>query len=159
DFLDKSELLCCNKRVIESLVKAGAFDSLGHTRLSLVQIHEEAVDAVVGLKRQEAMGQFDLFGDFGGGGGQADPEAVSASAHLKSGTEEGPRKQPRGYEGEMLGLYASAHPLDGAERVLRKHAPKPIAEILADPPKEGEIVLSGMISALERRVNKNGEPW
>ena len=53
---------CCNKRVVESLIKAGAFDSLGHTRLSLVQVHEEAVEAVVGLKRQEAMGQFDLFG-------------------------------------------------------------------------------------------------
>ncbi|MFL6143468.1 MAG: DNA polymerase III subunit alpha [Labedaea sp.] len=156
DFLDKSELLCCNKRVIESLVKAGAFDSLGQSRLSLVQVHEEAVDAVVGLKRQEAMGQFDLFG-----GDDGAPASVDASplAHLKFGTEEWPRKQLLGYEREMLGLYVSAHPLDGAERVLRKHAPKPIAEILADPPKEGELVLSGMISALERRVNKQGEPW
>src|SRR5439155_8951228 len=155
---DKSELLCCNKRVIESLVKAGAFDSLGHTRLSLVQVHEEAVDAVVGLKRQEAMGQFDLFGDFGDSDG---PPAMDASplAHLKFGTEEWPRKQLLGYEREMLGLYVSAHPLDGAERVLRKHAPKPIAGILADPPKEGEIVVSGLITSLERRVNKKGEPW
>ncbi|HET9144399.1 DNA polymerase III subunit alpha [Actinophytocola sp.] len=158
DFLDKSELVCCNKRVIESLVKAGAFDSLGHTRLSLVQVHEEAVDAVVGLKRQEAMGQFDLFGDFGDGGGEP-PVDASPLAHLKIGAEEWPRKQLLGYEREMLGLYVSAHPLDGAERLLRKHAPKPIAEILADPPKEGELVLSGMISALERRVNKQGEPW
>jgi DNA polymerase-3 subunit alpha len=158
DFLDKSELVCCNKRVIESLVKAGAFDSLGHSRLSLVQVHEEAVDAVVGLKRQEAMGQFDLFGDFGDGGGEP-PVDASPLAHLKIGAEEWPRKQLLGYEREMLGLYVSAHPLDGAERLLRKHAPKPIAEILADPPKEGELVLSGMISALERRVNKQGEPW
>jgi DNA polymerase-3 subunit alpha len=156
DFLDKSELVCCNKRVIESLVKAGAFDSLGHTRLALVQVHEEAVDAVVGLKRQEAMGQFDLFGSDDGGPASSD---ASPLAHLKFTTEEWPRKQQLGYEREMLGLYVSAHPLDGAERILRKHAPKPIAEILADPPKEGEIVLSGMISALERRVNKQGEPW
>ncbi|HEV2781323.1 MAG TPA: DNA polymerase III subunit alpha [Actinophytocola sp.] len=156
DFLDKSELVCCNKRVIESLIKAGAFDSLGHSRLSLIQVHEEAVDAVVGLKRQEAMGQFDLFG-----GADDDAPAVDASplSHLKLSAEEWPRKQLLGYEREMLGLYVSAHPLDGAERMLRKHAPKPIAEILADPPKEGEIVLSGMISALERRVNKQGEPW
>jgi DNA polymerase III subunit alpha len=156
DFLDKSELLCCNKRVIESLVKAGAFDSLGHTRLSLVQVHEEAVEAVVGLKRQEAMGQFDLFG-----GDDTTPAAVDASplAHLKFTEEEWPRKQLLSYEREMLGLYVSAHPLDGAERLLRKHAPKPIAEIISDAPKEGEIVLAGMISALERRVNKQGEPW
>jgi len=156
DFLDKSELVCCNKRVIESLVKAGAFDSLGHTRLSLVQVHEEAVEAVVGLKRQEAMGQFDLFG-----GDETTPAADDASplAHLKFTPDEWPRKQLLGYEREMLGLYVSAHPLDGAERLLRKHAPKPIAEIIADPPKEGEIVLSGMISSMERRVNKQGEPW
>lgn len=156
DFLDKSELLCCNKRVIESLIKAGAFDSLGHTRLALVQVHEEAVDAVVGLKRQEAMGQFDLFG--GDDGAPASSDA-SPLAHLKFTAEEWPRKQQLGYEREMLGLYVSAHPLDGAERILRKHAPKPIAEIIGDPPKEGELVLSGMISTLERRVNKNGEPW
>jgi DNA polymerase-3 subunit alpha len=59
----------------------------------------------------------------------------------------------------MLGLYVSAHPLDGTERILRKNAPKPIASLLEEAPQEGEIVVAGMISALERRVNKNGEPW
>jgi DNA polymerase-3 subunit alpha len=157
DFLDKSELVACNKRVIESLIKAGAFDSLGHTRLSMIQVHEDAVEAVVPLKRQEAMGQFDLFG-FGGDEGEAAPSS-SPLAHLKFGEEEYPRKQLLAYEREMLGLYVSAHPLDGAERILRKHAPKPIAAILADPPKEGEIVVSGLITSLERRVNKKGEPW
>ncbi|MFD6072333.1 helix-hairpin-helix domain-containing protein, partial [Amycolatopsis lurida] len=158
DFLDKSELVACNKRVIESLIKAGGFDSLGNTRLSMIQVHEDAVEAVVPLKRQEAMGQFDLFGF----GGDDDAEAsVSSSplAHLKFGEEEYPRKQLLAYEREMLGLYVSAHPLDGAERILRKHAPRPIAAILADPPKEGELVVSGLITSLERRVNKKGEPW
>ncbi|SDZ12596.1 DNA polymerase-3 subunit alpha [Amycolatopsis xylanica] len=159
DFLDKSELVACNKRVIESLIKAGAFDSLGATRLSMIQVHEDAVEAVVPLKRQEAMGQFDLFG-FGGDDGD-DTVAASSSplAHLKFGEEEYPRKQMLGYEREMLGLYVSAHPLDGAEFILRKHAPRPIAAILADPPKEGELVISGLITSLERRVNKKGEPW
>jgi DNA polymerase-3 subunit alpha len=59
----------------------------------------------------------------------------------------------------MLGLYVSAHPLDGAERILRKHAPRPIAAIINDPPKEGEVVLSGLITSLERRVTKKGDPW
>lgn len=157
DFLDKSELVACNKRVIESLIKAGGFDSLGHTRLSMIQVHEDAVEAVVPLKRQEAMGQFDLFG-FGGDEGEAAPSS-SPLAHLKFGEEEYPRKQLLAYEREMLGLYVSAHPLDGAERILRKHAPKPIASILNDPPKEGELVISGLITSLERRVNKKGEPW
>ncbi|MFC4000761.1 DNA polymerase III subunit alpha [Prauserella oleivorans] len=158
DFLDKSELVVCNKRVLESLIKAGAFDSLGNTRLSMVQVHEDAVEAVVPLKRQEAMGQFDLFG----GGGADDAASVSASsplAHLKFGEEEYPRKQKLAYEREMLGLYVSAHPLDGAERILRKHAKRPIAAILADPPKEGEIEIAGLLTSVERRVNKKGEPW
>ncbi|PXY21663.1 DNA polymerase III subunit alpha [Prauserella sp. PE36] len=156
DFLDKSELVVCNKRVLESLIKAGGFDSLGNTRLSMVQLHEDAVEAVVPLKRQEAMGQFDLFG---GGDDTAPVAASSPLAHLKFDEQEYPRKQLLGYEREMLGLYVSAHPLDGAERVLRKHAKRPIAAILADPPKEGEIEIAGLITSLERRVNKKGEPW
>ncbi|MFI6031442.1 DNA polymerase III subunit alpha [Amycolatopsis magusensis] len=152
DFLDRSELVVCNKRVLESLIKAGAFDSLGNTRLSMVQVHEEAVEAVVPLKRREAMGQFDLFGT------EAGPSS-SPLTHLRFGEDEYPRKQMLGYEREMLGLYVSAHPLDGAETLLRKHAKKPIGAILADPPREGELIVAGLITALERRVNKKGEPW
>lgn len=156
DFLEKSELVVCNKRVIESLIKAGAFDSFGHSRLSLIKVHEEAVDAVVPLKRQEAMGQFDLFGATD----DAAPVASSSPlAHLKLDEDEWPRKDKLAYEREMLGLYVSAHPLDGAERILRKNAPKPIAVLIDEAPKEGEIVASGMISAVDRRINKQGEPW
>jgi DNA polymerase-3 subunit alpha len=156
DFLDKSELVACNKRVIESLIKAGGFDSVGNTRLAMIQVHEDAVDAVVPLKRQEAMGQFDLFGS-----ADDNEAAVSSSplAHLKFGDQEYPRKQLLAYEREMLGLYVSAHPLDGAERILRKAAPRTIAAIVNDPPKEGELVLSGLLTSIDRRVNKKGEPW
>ncbi|MGC7102989.1 DNA polymerase III subunit alpha, partial [Amycolatopsis lurida] len=152
DFLDRSELVVCNKRVLESLIKAGAFDSLGNTRLSMVQVHEEAVEAVVPLKRREAMGQFDLFGTETG-------PSSSPLTHLRFSEDEYPRKQLLGYEREMLGLYVSAHPLDGAESLLRKHAKRPIGAILADPPREGELIVAGLITALERRVNKKGEPW
>ncbi|MGB3438595.1 MAG: DNA polymerase III subunit alpha, partial [Actinophytocola sp.] len=152
DFLDRSELVVCNKRVLESLVKAGGFDTLGETRLALVQVHEDAVDAVVPLKRRAAMGQFDLFGP-------AEDTTTSPLAHLRFGDGEWPRKQLLSYEREMLGLYVSAHPLDGAESLLRRHAPRPIAAVLDRPPKEGELVVSGLITALERRVTKKGEPW
>jgi len=156
DFLEKVELVCCNKRTIESLIKAGSFDSFGHTRLSLVQVHEEAVDAVTGLKRQEALGQFDLFGFNTGASVASD---TSPLAHLVLRPEEWPSKELLRYEREMLGLYVSAHPLDGAERILRKHAPKSIAVVLDEAPKDAEIVVSGMIAAVDRRVNKQGEPW
>ncbi|WP_245857048.1 DNA polymerase III subunit alpha [Actinoalloteichus hoggarensis] len=157
DFLDKAEIVTCNKRVVESLIKAGGFDSFGHSRRSLFEHHEAAVDAVIGLKRQEALGQFDLFGG-GDEDGEKSPDA-SPLAHLTFAPEEWPRKQLLAYEREMLGLYVSAHPLDGAERILRKHAPKTIAAVLHEAPKEGEIVIAGMISSVDRRVNKQGEPW
>ena len=156
DFLEKIELVCCNKRTIESLIKAGAFDSFGHPRRALLLVHETAVDAIINIKRKEAEGQYDLFGSIGD-----EPAAADASplAFLKIEGEEWSRKQLLQLEREMLGLYVSAHPLDGTERVLRKHAPRPIAGIIDDAPKEGEIVLAGMISSVDRRVNKKGEPW
>jgi DNA polymerase-3 subunit alpha len=150
DFLDKSDLVVCNKRVVQSLVKAGAFDSLGQTRKAMVGVHEEAVDAVVQLKRQQAMGQFDLF--------DADSQS-SPLVGLTFTTEEYPQKELLAYERDMLGLYVSAHPLDGAQALLRQHARKPIASILADSPAHGDLAVAGLITAVERRVNKKGEPW
>ncbi|WP_338774567.1 DNA polymerase III subunit alpha [Nocardia vulneris] len=154
DFVEKSELVCCNKRVLESLIKAGAFDSFGHPRKALADIHEDAVDAVTGLKRRQALGQFDLFGD-----GDAEAESSSPLAHLSFDAPEWPRDELLALEREMLGLYVSGHPLDGADQLLRKHAPKPIAALLANPPRDGTVTIAGMISALERRVNKKGESW
>uniref|UniRef100_UPI00068505CA DNA polymerase III subunit alpha n=1 Tax=Nocardia takedensis TaxID=259390 RepID=UPI00068505CA len=157
DFIEKSELVCCNKRVLESLVKAGAFDSFGHPRRVLIGIHEQAVDAVTSLKRQEAIGQFDLFG-FGNTADES-PSESSPLSHLSFDGQEWPRKELLGLEREMLGLYVSGHPLDGTSHILRKAAPTPIAALLANPPREGNIVIAGMIASLERRVNKKGESW
>jgi DNA polymerase-3 subunit alpha len=160
DFLDKSETVACNKRVIESLIKAGAFDSLGHTRMSLVQHHEAAVDAVIGLKRQQALGQFDLFG-----AESQEPSADSSPlAHLNFSPEEWPRKQMLSYEREMLGLYVSAHPLDGAERLLAPYQDTSIAELVGGERETGregkdQVKVAGMISGIQRRINKNGHPW
>ena len=61
DFIDKVSLPVCNKRVIESLAKAGSFDSMNHARRAVVAVHEQAVDEAIDLKRNEAHGQFDLF--------------------------------------------------------------------------------------------------
>lgn len=168
DFMEKVELAVCNKRVIDSLIRGGAFDSLGHSRLALVQAHEDAVDAVVSFKRREAEGQFDLFasdleesrtssGDAGEG---PDGTGTSVLAHLVLGEQEWPRKQLLAAERDMLGLYVSAHPLDGAEAVLRRHAAKPIAVLVDDAPSDGEqIVVAGMIASVERRISKKGDPW
>ncbi len=64
-FLRQVPAAVCNKRVIESLIKAGAFDSLGQSRRGLMLIHEQAIDAAIGVKRNEAVGQDSLFGGAG----------------------------------------------------------------------------------------------
>ena len=153
DFLDKVPASVCNKRTIDSLVKAGAFDSLGHTRRALNTIHEQAVDAVVGVKRQEATGQFDLFGgdaDLGGG--------VSVQVPV---LDEWDKKTLLNLEREMLGLYVSDHPLSGLDHVLRSEATH---QILNATPAHGvgdneQIVLAGLITRVDRRIAKSGNAY
>ena len=85
DFIAKVDASVCNKRVVESLIKSGAFDSLGHTRKGLVQIHEQVVDAAVDIKRAESHGQFDLFGGLEASGDERDG-AARARSRSASGT-------------------------------------------------------------------------
>jgi DNA polymerase-3 subunit alpha len=143
--------------VVESLIRAGAFDSLGHTRKSLFAVQEQAVDAVIGVKRQEAIGQFDLFAaaEPGDGGAQ-----TRIGLDFKLGTDEWPRKLLLAQEREMLGLYVSGHPLDGAERILQRNRDAAIAELLASGRTEGDIKVAGIIVSVDRRINKkSGNPW
>ena len=102
--------MVCNKRTIEALIKAGAFDSLGHARRGLLMVYEPAVDAVVDTKRNEAIGQFDLFG-FGDLDGRDAPGASMFDVHV--GDEEWDKPVLLAFEREMLGLYVSDHPLLG----------------------------------------------
>jgi DNA polymerase-3 subunit alpha len=157
DFLDKSQIAVCNKRVVESLIRAGAFDSLGHTRKSLFLVQEQAVDSVISVKRQEAIGQFDLFSM----GEPADSDAAPRiGLDFKLITEEWPRKLLLAQEREMLGLYVSGHPLDGAERILQRNRDTAVAELLASGRTEGDVQVAGIIVSVDRRINKkSGNPW
>jgi len=155
DFLDKVPAVVCNKRTIESLIKAGAFDSLGHGRRALVTVHEQAVDAVVDVKRNEAVGQFDLFG----GAGLED--GVSRFSVEVPDIPDWDKKQRLAFEREMLGLYVSDHPLLGLEHVLAQLADLTIAALMADESrKDGSTVtIAGLVTSLQRRMSRNGNPW
>ncbi|MFD3686752.1 DNA polymerase III subunit alpha [Nocardiopsis sp. NPDC058631] len=156
DFLSKIELAACNKRVIESLVKAGGFDSLGQPRRELYRHHETAVDGMISSKKQEAHGQFDLFGGADEGG-----DSTPIGLNINWGDEEWDRKTKLAFEREMLGLYVSSHPLAGAERVLARSRDTSIAQIVAgDLGRErGEVRISGLISKVDKRTNKAGNQW
>ena len=155
DFLSKIELAACNKRVIESLVKAGAFDSLGQPRRELYRHHETAVDGMISSKKQEANGQFDLFG--GGDGGDSAPIGLN----IEWGEEEWDRKEKLAFEREMLGLYVSGHPLAGAERILARSRDTSVSQVVGgDLARErGEVRIAGLISGVDKRVNKAGNQW
>ncbi|MBD5788081.1 DNA polymerase III subunit alpha [Cellulosimicrobium terreum] len=157
DFLDKVPAVVCNKRTIESLVKAGAFDSLGHARRALLVVHEQAVDSVISVKRKEAEGQFDLFADFGA----AEAEAGMSFSVDVPDLPDWDKKQRLAFEREMLGLYVSDHPLSGLEHVLTRAADTGIAALIADEgrPDGSTVTVAGLVTSLQRKMSKNGNPW
>ncbi len=155
DFLRKVPLAVCNKRVVESLVKAGAFDSLGHPRKGLIAIHEQAVDAVITDKRNEAIGQDSLFGFGADDGG----EAVSSSMEVPIPAGEWPQQTALAFEREMLGLYVSSHPLDGAEALLERSRDYSIADLHDGAGGSGSARIAGIITSVTKKVTKKGDVW
>ena len=146
DFLKKVPNSVCNKKTVEALIKAGAFDSLGHTRRSLIEIFEQAVDEQSALKRNEAMGAIDIFG------GMLD-EDVSLQVQIPDRSEWSQREK-LSYEREMLGLYVSAHPLEGREGVIARYANNQISDVLdVETTEDGQIVtIAGLITSVDHKV-------
>ncbi|MGH3328548.1 MAG: OB-fold nucleic acid binding domain-containing protein, partial [Streptomycetales bacterium] len=138
---------------VESLIKAGAFDSFGHPRRGLLEVHAEGIDAYLQDKRAQAIGQDSLFGELteAEGGGPLGP-AVPAAEWDKS--------QLLAFEREMLGLYVSDHPLFGLEHVLAKGADCSVAALTQDERADGAgVTVGGIISGIQRKVTKQGNPW
>src|SRR4051812_9309140 len=157
DFLSKVDQVACNKKTVESLIKAGAFDSMGHSRKGLLAVHAEAIDAYADVKRNEAAGQFDLFGAFG----DADSGSSATVAMPTIGEAEWDKRDKLAFEREMLGLYVSDHPLAGLEHVLGPAADTTIASLAEEGAvPDGQIVtLAGILTGVQRRITKQGRAW
>ncbi|ANW64666.1 DNA polymerase III subunit alpha [Mycobacterium sp. djl-10] len=154
DYLNKIDIAACNKKVTESLIKAGAFDSLKHPRKGLFLVHTDAVDSVLGTKKAEAMGQFDLFG------GGDDDGGTDAVFTIRVPDEEWEDKHKLALEREMLGLYVSGHPLNGIAHLLAAQVDTQIPAILEGAiPNDTQVRIGGILASVNRRVNKNGLPW
>ena len=152
DFLAKVDAQVCNKKTIESLIKAGAFDSLGHSRKGLMAVYLEAIDSVIETKRAEAIGQFDLFG------GESATSISNVALDIPEGEWE--KAMLLSYEREMLGLYVSDHPLLGVEHVLRAGTDMSISELLDDGGHQDQIVtIGGLITSVTRKVTRQGASW
>jgi len=151
EFLTKVDAIVCNKKTIESLIKAGAFDSLNHTRRGLMMVFLEALDSVSEAKRAESIGQFDLFG-------AANATTSISGVALDIPNTEWEKMMLLGYEREMLGLYVSDHPLLGVEHVLRSVADFSISQI-SEVGHDQIITIGGLITQIQRKVSKQGTPW
>ncbi len=144
DFLRKVDTTKLNSKALVSLIRAGAFDSLGHPRRGLEDICGDALAAAVKVQRAEGAGLFSLFGD--------DEASVTDT---KIPAREWSTRKLLELERETLGLYVSRHPLDGAEHILA--AGTPIASILdGSVPVDGKVTVGGIVSSVERKTSKVG---
>jgi DNA polymerase-3 subunit alpha len=151
-----------NKRSVESLIKAGAFDSLGHPRKGLGLVFEEIIDHVLVLRREEELGistLFSLLVEEAPTGGSGFGEARREIPDLEFS-----KAERLAFEKEMLGLYVSDHPLAGYEAALRRLSDLSIAELVDQAsaagggPFQSEFVtLGGVVTNLSRRYTKGGE--
>ena len=116
DFCARVDLRLVNRRVVECLIKAGAFDSLQSTRAGLLAALDQAMDGGQRQQRDREEGQVSLFDVLGGGG--ATPAATPSAAAAR--VPEWPQEEMLGYEQEVLGFYLSGHPLEQHREMARR---------------------------------------
>ena len=147
-----------NRRAIESLIRAGAFDSLGCKRKALLQVLDTVLDSVTAAGRKNVAGQLDLFGM-----DESDGGAGSAPLRLPE-VEEFSASELMSMEREMTGLYLSGHPMDGYRETANRLGAVPIGAILGDfagetgPERfaDGQnITVAGIIGGYKTRTTKN----
>jgi DNA polymerase-3 subunit alpha len=147
DFCDRVDPSVLNKRTVASLVRAGAFDSLGHPRQGLLNVHGRSIDAALAERRDRDAGVLSLFGDAGVATGYNSKPPVP-DLHA-------PRERMLAEEKEMLGLYISDHPLEGIEHLLVAKRERSLAE-LSELPDGSIVVVAGAITSLSRRQTRAG---
>ncbi len=145
-----------NKRVLDSLIRSGSFDSMGCRRSQLLKVYEQVVDSIGRDRRRNLEGQFDMFG---GGGGELSvphmdlPDIPEFSA-----------RELMLMEKETTGLYLTGHPMDEYRTQARKLLAVPIGPVLADfKDEEGprhyrdgqSLTVAGMISSVRTKTTKN----
>ena len=142
-----------NKRVLESLIRAGAFDSMGLFRSQLLDAYEQLLDSLVRNKRKNLEGQFDLFAPV------SDHPEPAAELNLRDIPEFSPQEKMT-MEKEITGLYLSGHPMDAYRDLARAQGALPVGPLLeeldSDRYQDGEkVLLAGIVSALKTRPTRN----
>ncbi len=146
DFLERLDQNVLNRRAVESLVKAGAFDAWGHTRRGLIKALEDGIMSVAGAERaRRERGQLSFFDATPG---DVCPEVIPA-------LPEYPPKDLLAMEKEVLGLYLSGHPLDQWAQILRRYA-TPVAS-LTEVADGATVTVGGVNAGIKRVTTRRGE--
>ncbi|HET6795312.1 MAG TPA: DNA polymerase III subunit alpha [Acidimicrobiales bacterium] len=152
DFCERVDPVVLNKRSVESLIKAGAFDSLGHPRKGLCLVFEQIVDRILARRREREVGVMSLFGSVEA----EDGNPVFDDSRVPIPEVEFDKADRLRFEKEMLGLYISDHPLMGAEAALRRLTDCTIRE-MRDSGALDVRTVGGVITGLSRRYTKRGD--
>jgi DNA polymerase-3 subunit alpha len=153
DFCERVPGSVTNKKVLESLIKGGAFDAIDPDRSMLLAGYEAAVSTAQRRRREREEGQFSLFGEGDAEGGIAEDIRTLAGDY-----PEIPQRQLLAFEKEMLGVYVSDHPLTEWRDVLDGAAEIELAQISTEMDR-ARLTVAGMVARLEKRFNKDGKPW
>ena len=146
-----------NKRVLENLIKCGAFDGMGVYRSQLLRAYEQVVDTIAQNRRRNLEGQFDLFG---GGGG----EKETAPELVVENIPEFSRRELMTMEKETTGLYLTGHPMDEYREIAKQYRAAPIGSVIADFDREGgpvefhdeqRLTIAGVISSVRTKTTRN----
>ena len=147
-----------NKRTVENLIRAGAFDSMGYKRKALLQVAGAVIDSINQAERDNISGQMDLFGDFGG------QEHAQPSRIAIPQVEEFSAREKMTMEKEVTGLYLTGHPMDEYRDAVRKIGAAPIGAIISDfastdgPARYADnqyVTVAGVVSSTKTRTTKN----
>ena len=149
DFCERVDMTSVNRRMIESFIKAGAMDTLPGNRAQLFASLDAAMEAGQRAWKDRASGQSGLFGDLMG-----EPDPEPALPNVNDWTA----KEKLTGEKEMLGFYVTGHPLDEYREKVKERSTHSSAD-LENLSRGAEVALCGVITALNRRRNKEGKLW
>ena len=151
DFCERVDLQLVNKRVLESLIKCGAFDSLGLRRAQLLAVVDKAMEAGQSAQRDRRQGQVSLLDVLGGPGG-----AAKAPVPAPPEVPEFSRADLLRAEKETLGFYITGHPLAEYGAALRRHATATTEELPNRRDKD-TVTLGAIVSAVKEISTKSGD--
>jgi DNA polymerase III subunit alpha len=153
DFCRRVDLTAVNRRVVESLIKCGAFDATQVSRARMIAVLDEAMHVGQAFQRDSQSNQIDIFGLLGGASkGSKKPDAVYPQVEAWSA------QQSLAFEKEALGFYITGHPLDKYDRVIKKIASGAISD-LKEKAVTGDVKIGGVVSSLKLKNTKKGDRY